>query len=537
MGAAQRTPERMELERQAAAVLELRSRRQSEKTVYGIYRPTGEYGGELLRCIQERGGEYVEVDATPTVSIPEKLEPALITPKRFKIIFGGRSSAKSHGVGDIFSAKAKDYGHKTLCLREMQNTIEDSVHALLAALIRDHQWTDFDITEKAIRLKGEDVFKFKGLARNVDGVKSAYGFMNSWVEEAQVISLKSLEELTPTIREAGAELWFTLNPGSSADPMSQRFLQPFYSQLLRDRFYEDDLHLVIWMNYEDNPWHGELEPERLYDYENKSKAEYRHKWLGYYNDEVANSIITVEEFDAAVDAHTKLGFKPTGAKIAAYDPSDLGPDDKGYVLRHGSVVLDVQARSIGDVNEGTDWALGLAVNAGADHFVWDCDGMGVSLKRQVSEALDGKHIAYHMFKGSESPENPDAIYEDTGEYQSGNNKSHRDTFFNKRAQYYIKLADRFKATHRAVENGEYINPDDMISLSPDLDCLDQLRAEVCRIPRRPNANGKIQIMSKIEMAKKPYELPSPNLADSMMMSMISPIKRGKTKGIKFEAWT
>ena len=50
--------------------------------------------------------------------------------------------------------------------------------------------------------------------------------------------------------------------------------------------------------------------------------------------------------------------------------------------------------------------------------------------------------------------------------------------------------------------GEYINPAEMISLSSEIKCMDQLRAEVCRIPLKPNSNGKIQILSKVEMAKK-----------------------------------
>ena len=54
--------------------------------------------------------------------------------------------------------------------------------------------------------------------------------------------------------------------------------------------------------------------------------------------------------------------------------------------------------------------------------------------------------------------------------------------------------------------GEYINPAEMISLSSEIKCMDQLRAEVCRIPLKPNSSGKIQILSKVEMAKKPYEL-------------------------------
>jgi len=47
--------------------------------------------------------------------------------------------------------------------------------------------------------------------------------------------------------------------------------------------------------------------------------------------------------------------------------------------------------------------------------------------------------------------------------------------------------------------------------------MQALRSEVCRIPRKENGNGLIQIMSKIDMAK--LKIKSPNMADSLMMSL------------------
>jgi hypothetical protein len=44
-------------------------------------------------------------------------------------------------------------------------------------------------------------------------------------------------------------------------------------------------------------------------------------------------------------------------------------------------------------------------------------------------------------------------------------------------------------------------------------------------------------MSKIDMAKKPYELPSPNMGDALMMSMFSPKAVQKTAvKINFSGW-
>ena len=184
-----------------------------------------------MYSLQEQDGQWVKVDKTPSVKVPEKLEKALTTQKRFKIFFGGRSGAKTNTVGDIFISRAKDHGDKTLCLRELQNSIEDSVHALLSSEIDRLEFTDFDVTQNAIRLKDEDVFKFRGMARNPEGMKSFHGFKYAWGEEAQSFSEESISKLTPTIREEGSEIWLTLNPGSSEDPVSKRFLEPFYPTL------------------------------------------------------------------------------------------------------------------------------------------------------------------------------------------------------------------------------------------------------------------------------------------------------------------
>ncbi|MDX1453488.1 MAG: PBSX family phage terminase large subunit [Oleiphilaceae bacterium] len=451
------------------------------------------------------------------VQINEKLLPLLNIPKRFKIVIGGRGSGKSQGVGDILLVKGQASPMKAGCFREFQNSIQDSVQGLLKEEIERLALPGYKTTRDEIEGANGTVFKFKGLARNPDSVKSMHGFNFFWVEEAQSISEESLKLLTPTLRTEGGEIWFTANPMSSADPFSQRFIVPFQAALLKDGYYEDDLHLIIVLNWRDNPWFPEeLNKERLWDYANLPRNLYNHIWEGHFNDSVENSIIPAEWFEAAIDAHLKLGFKPKGQKVVAHDPSDLGEDAKGLVFRHGSVILDAQELEQGDVNDGCDWATDYAIQKGADVFVWDGDGLGVSLKRQVSESFDGKKIEYAMFKGSEGVDYPDQIYMSDPK-STDVNRTNKDTFKNKRAQYYWALRDRFFNTYLAVEKGQYIDPDEMISLSSDIPNIEKLRSEVCRIPKHPNGNGLIQILNKEQMKK--LKIPSPNMADSLMMSM------------------
>lgn len=457
----------------------------------------------------------------PKLQIPRKMERALRSKARLIVLVGGRSSGKSEGVARILLMRAQTEGADVLCGREYQNSIDDSVHKLLSNLAIKLNMQGVDRTEKKIDFGAGGGFRYKGFARNSAAVRSAQDFKYSWIEEAQDLSEQSIEDLLPTIRATGSQLWFTANPMASNDPFSKRFLVPFKPALDKHGFYEDSMHCIIMMNWRDNPWHGELEEQRLWDLEHLSRAKYDHIWEGAFNDTVEDSIIQAEWFDAAVDAHVKLGFKPQGIKIVSHDPSDTGPDPKGLVYRHGSVILDVQEREIGDVNDGCDWATGYAIDKKADMFIWDCDGMGVSLKRQVSDAMAGKGINLVMFKGSEGVVDPEEIYQHDGTMSYRTSKTNKETFKNKRAQYYWRLRDRFYNTYRAVEKGEYIDPDDMISIASNIECLSQFRSEVCRIPRKANGSGYIQIMTKPEMKIK-CKIESPNLADSVMMAMEIP---------------
>ena len=469
----------------------------------------------------------------PKMQVPAKLKP-LFQPKPIKIIYGGRGGGKSVTVADILLMRMITEGIKIGAMRELMNSIDDSVHALFSDEIERLSLPGFTVQNNTIFHESGGEIKYKGLSRNPEAVKSMHGFQVFWCEEASTLSKRSIDLLVPTLRADGAELWFTFNPSSSSDPIYEEWIKPFEKQLQRDGYYSDDMYTIIKLNYCDNPFFPEgLNNLRLKHKETKSLADYEHTWLGECADTIENSIIKPIWFDAAVDSHIKLGFKGKGALIAAHDPSDTGPDSKGYALRHGSVFLDIQEKITGDINEGCDWALDLAIQAQADHLVFDADGMGVALKRPIEQAIAGKKIESYMFKGSQSPDNPDEIYQGTIDSDKYKEKTNKETFKNKRAQYYMRLRDRFYNTYRAVEKGEYIDPDEMISIPSTLSCLAALRSEVCRIPLKDNGNGLIQIMPKPEMKKAGIE--SPNLADALMMTMIKPAAAIVTVDLSFDS--
>ena len=466
--------------------------------------------------------------ANITARVPEKIAWLLSKPKRIKIAVGGRGSGKSIGVSDIMLMLC-DSGERICCTREFQNSIDDSVHETIKQEaerlgVEGLTFTNNDVKSCA----GGEIF-YKGLARNIASLKSLAGVNRLWIEEGESVSDRSLKVLTPSIRSGASndenppEIWITMNRNSREDAIAKKYLARAEDELARTGYYEDDLIMVVEVNYQDNPWFPvELEQERLDDKANLDPDEYDHIWGGDYNEFIERAIIKKSWFDAAIDAHKKLGITPTGATVFSHDPADEGGDSKGYAVRKGILYTDVGEISAINGNDACHDATALAINNNADLFVWDGDGMGALLRDQIATSFKGVKCELRMYRGSNSPDYPKAIY--NGLMSLGSNdkpKTNQDTFYNKRTQKYIELANRFHKTWLAVEKGKYQDPDELISISSDIKLLDKLRSEVCRIPRKPNGTGKIQLMSKKEMKDK-YGIESPGMADCLAMGEEQP---------------
>jgi phage terminase large subunit len=463
----------------------------------------------------------------------DKLHPVFTKPKRIKIVVGGRGSTKSTGVADYVSAQMMR-GQLWCCAREQLNSIEESVHRTILDEIDRLGLPGFNDTKTSIRHNSGGRNFYRGLNRNITSLKSTLsGVDGLWIEEGEDLSANTLRVLTASVRlnakdtqraMAGEsvrmpEIIITMNRGSRTDPMSQKFLARAESELQRCGYYEDDLMMVVELNYTDMPedWFllSGLEQERLDDFQSMERAEYDHKWLGKYLDTVADAIIKPEWFDACVDAHIKLGFKPLGQERVAYDPADSG-DAKAVARSHGVVILEAESNKDGLIDTATDWATTWALERKPDTFTWDADGIGMGLKRQIATAFEGKKIIVDAFRGSEGADDPDKIY-DRIESEVKNAKTNAETFLNKRAQYYWMLRDRMKRTFRAVEYGELTSPDELISFNSKMAELTALRTELCQVPRKYNASGRIQLLGKPDM--KRLQIPSPNMGDAVMMLM------------------
>jgi phage terminase large subunit len=205
------------------------------------------------------------------IQFPAKFEP-LFKPKRYKVFWGGRGGAKSWNVARWLLLDGATRKLRTLCAREIQNSIKESVHKLLSeqiALMGLESY--YQILENEIRGRNGSEFIFYGVRTNPTKIKSTEGLDRCWIEEAETISERSWELIIPTVRKPGSEIIVTFNPNEDTDPTYRRFiLQP----------PDADDAVVVKVGWEDNPWFPEeLRKEKDYLYRVDPEAA-AHVWGG-----------------------------------------------------------------------------------------------------------------------------------------------------------------------------------------------------------------------------------------------------------------
>lgn len=160
------------------------------------------------------------------VQIPKKALFLITEKSRYKCIYGGRGSGKSHSIAKALLLQGMQQPHRVLCTREVQKSIRDSVKRLLDDQIALLGLSSFyESFESEIRGKNGTLFVFSGLStQTVDSVKSFEGVTRCWIEEAQTITKRSLDILVPTIRAEGSEIWLSFNPELDSDEVYKRFV-------------------------------------------------------------------------------------------------------------------------------------------------------------------------------------------------------------------------------------------------------------------------------------------------------------------------
>jgi phage terminase large subunit len=219
---------------------------------------------------------------------PEKLQ-FLFQPARYKVAKGGRGGAKSWGFARALLILGATRKLRVLCSREVQKSIKDSVHKLLSDQIESLGLGHFyEVLLTEIRGKNGTEILFAGLSdQTAMSIKSFEGIDIVWVEEAQGVTDRSWNILTPTIRKKDSEIWVSFNPDLDTDPTYVRFVEN-----------PPPGAIVVTINYGDNPWFpAVLEAERLHCLQTNPK-DYPNIWEGQckaavdgavYADEIAKA--------------------------------------------------------------------------------------------------------------------------------------------------------------------------------------------------------------------------------------------------------
>lgn len=240
---------------------------------------------------------------TLQIPTPEWALP-LLQPSRYKGAHGGRGSGKSHEFAQmVIEAHIMDPNTSTVCVREFQKSLKQSVKRLLELKIQELGVGNYlEVQDKLIKNRlGNGLIIFEGMQNHTaDSIKSLEGFDRAWVEEAQSLSQRSLDMLRPTIRKPGSELWFTWNPREASDPIDA---------LLRGPTPPPDA-IVLEVNWQQNPWFPQvLRDEMEYD-RNRDPDKYQHVWQGQYLQNSEARVFRnwrVEEFEAPPDAVHRMG--------------------------------------------------------------------------------------------------------------------------------------------------------------------------------------------------------------------------------------
>lgn len=415
-------------------------------------------------------------------------------------------SGKSHDAASNAIRRATKMEQRFLCLRMYQNRIADSVYTLLCDKVHHLGFSkEFKIYADAIEHKTNgSLFRFYGMARNIDEIKSFEGAHVAWIEEAHNLTEEMFRVIRPTVmRNDGAEMWLTFNPKFATDFVYKRFvINPPAGSISR------------LINYDENDFLTQTALDDIEAAKAEDLEEYQHVYLGVPRDNDDRVVIKRSWLVAAIDAHktvTPSGGSWFGGKTVGYDVADDGDDKNATTSMDGSVCIGLDEWRGGEdqLRESAARVKQTAETVGASHIGYDSIGVGAGTGSHLNSLGWRRHF---KFNAGAKVADPKRQYADT-------RIANEDFFANLKAQTWWLTADRFRNTFLAVSKGRSFPADQMISLDSgriDTKLLDKLVDELSTPMRDFDNAGKVKVESKKDLAKR--EIASPNVADSFIIA-------------------
>ena len=239
---------------------------------------------------------------------------------------------------------------------------------------------------------------------------------------------------------------------------------------------------------------------------------------------------------AAVGAAARLGIPLTGRRRGALDVADEGVDKNCFATACGIEVdgCDEWSGKGADIFDTVETAFRLSDDVGLDGFTYDADGLGAGVRgdARVINERRARKLRVLPFRGSGAVWKPDSPIPTAvpAKLERRLERTNKDYFSNAKAQAAWMLRLRFQRTYRAVQAGTVgdYDPDDLISLDPDMPELASLLQQLSQPTYAYNTIGKMAVdKAPVVDGKK---MPSPNKFDAVMQLFAPPQSGGYDMG-------
>lgn len=405
---------------------------------------------------------------------------------------------------------ARNYKVKFLCMRQLQNRIQDSVYSTLVAQIdRFGLAKEFEILKSTIiHRRTKSQFHFHGIKHDVEEIKGFEGADIGWIEEGEGLTKDQWALIEPTIRKEGSECWIVYNPRLTSD-----FIETFK---------HDPANGVIvrHINYDENPFLSKTMLRKIERLKELDYDEYAHIYLGQAKSDDENVIIKPSWIEAAIDACKVLGITPSGESVVGFDVADSGGDLNAMVARKGihHHTLEKWKGQEDELLASSTKVYNLALKLGA-RINYDSIGIGASAGSKFSELNQIRktmgediEVKYNKFMAHGKVLDPGLFYINTPHEKIKN----VDFFDDVNAQAWWNVAERFMNTYNAVRKGVKFEEGELISIAGDISDLNMLYTELST-PRKAfsPSTGKVKRESKDKM--KSRGIKSPNLAEAFII--------------------
>ena len=213
------------------------------------------------------------VAVAPDAVVAQYVRPAWAAglterPERYRIIYGGRASGKTEGVGFELAIELASRPLTLLCLREFQRSIRESVHELLGRAITELR-LDANVRATEVHFANGSRVWYRGMERNRESLKGFENVDRVWIEEGQTLSRESWLLIDPTIRKPGSQIYITFNPRYETDIAYQlAVVDPLPDSIIRK------------VNWYDNPALPDAAERVRRRIREREPGEYAHIWEG-----------------------------------------------------------------------------------------------------------------------------------------------------------------------------------------------------------------------------------------------------------------